>query len=85
MMTDGEVYAEILRAQGERRSGRVYPDHATLLEMRGWAFREGVPDASLLASLRRLRESGRITAGRTLNGVWIRAVPDGGKPPRDGE
>lgn len=85
MMTDGEVYAEILRVEGDRRSRGVYPDHATLLGLRRRAFREGVPDAALLASLRRLRESGRITAGRTLNGVWIRAVPDGGEPPGNGE
>lgn len=71
-MTDGDVYAEILRTEGERRSRGAYPDHATLLEMRRWAFREGVPEADLLASLRRLRESGRIAAGRTLNGVWIK-------------
>lgn len=75
-MTDREVYAEILRVTEERRSRRALPCHVSLLEMRRWAFRAGMPDSDLLASLRRLRESGGITSGRTLNGWWI--TPSGG-------
>lgn len=71
-MTDADVYAEILRATEDRRSRRVYPYHVSLLEMRRWAFRAGASDVDLLASLRRLREAGNITSGRTLNGWWIR-------------
>lgn len=73
-MTDGEVYAEILRLTDGKRSRRVIPDHATLFELRRWAFARGVPDADLRASLRRMIRSGQVAAGRTLNDCWIKPL-----------
>lgn len=69
---EGRVYSEILRRTEERRGANVIPRHTTLLGLRRRAYREGIPEDTLLRSLSELRESGRIEVGRTLNGWWIR-------------
>lgn len=71
---EGRVYSEILRRTEERRGANVIPDHTTLLGLRRWAFREGIPEDTLLRSLSELRKRGRILVGRTLNDWWIRPV-----------
>lgn len=71
---EGRVYSEILRRTEERRRANVIPDHTTLLDLRRWAFREGIPEDTLLRSLSELRKTGRIQVGRTLNDWWIRPV-----------
>lgn len=69
---EGRVYSEILRRTEERRGANVIPEHTTLLGLRRWAFREGIPEDTLLRSLSELRKAGRIEVGRTLNGWWIK-------------
>lgn len=71
---EGRVYSEILRRVEERRRANVIPEHTTLLDLRRWAFREGIPEDTLLRSLSELRKTGRIQVGRTLNDWWIRPV-----------
>lgn len=73
---EGRVYSEILRRTEERRGANVIPEHTPLLDLRRWAFREGIPEDTLLRSLSELRKTGRIQVGRTLNDWWIRPVED---------
>ena len=75
---EGRVYSEILRRVEKRRRANVIPDHTTLLDLRRWAFREGIPEDTLLRSLSELRKTGRIQVGRTLNDWWIRPAEGGG-------
>lgn len=71
---EGRVYSEILRRVEERRRANVIPEHTTLLDLRRWAYSEGIPEDTLLRSLSELRKRGRILTGRTINGWWIRPV-----------
>lgn len=58
----------------ERRGANVIPEHTTLLDLRRWAYSEGIPEDTLLRSLSELRKRGRILVGRTLNDWRIRPV-----------
>lgn len=71
---EGRVHSEILRRVEERRGANVIPEHTTLLDLRRWAYSEGIPEDTLLRSLSELRKTGRIQVGRTLNDWWIRPV-----------
>ena len=69
---EARVYSEILRRVEGRREANVIPEHTTLLDLRRWAYSEGIPEGTLLWSLSELRRHGRISVGRTLNDWWIR-------------
>lgn len=71
-MMEDRVYSEILRRTEERRGANVIPEHTTLLDLRRWAYSEGIPEDTLLRSLSELRKRGRILVGRTLNDWWIK-------------
>lgn len=71
-MTSSRVLAEVVRVVSGIRSGDALPDHATLLNLRRWAYSEGIPEDGLLRSLSELRKRGRILVGRTLNDWWIK-------------
>ena len=64
---EGRVHSEILRRTEERRGANVIPEHTTLLDLRRWAYSEGIPEDTLLRSLSELRKRGRILVGRTLS------------------
>ena len=70
------VLEEIRRRVAVLRSRDALPCHVTLLELRGWAHRQGMPENELLFRLAALRGSGRIEVGRTLNDLWIRPVEE---------
>ena len=70
------VLEEIRRRVAALRSRDAFPCHVTLLELRGWAHRQGMPENELLFRLAALRGSKRIEVGRTLNDWWIRPVED---------
>lgn len=48
---EGRVYSEILRRTEERRGANVIPEHTTMLDLRRWAYSEGIPEGTLLRSL----------------------------------
>ena len=70
------VLEEIRRRVAVLRSRDALPCHVTLLELRGWAHRQGMPENELLFRLAALRDLKRILVGRTLNDLWIRPVED---------
>lgn len=66
---EGRVYSEILRRTEERRGANVIPEHTTLLDLRRWAYSEGIQEDTLLRSLSELRKRGGFwSGGRSTTG-----------------
>ncbi len=79
-MGEGDVemiLARVRETAAGLRSRNALPCHETLMGLRAWARRRGMPEGRLLAGLAELRDSGRIEVGRTLNDWWIRPAEEG--------
>ena len=55
-----------------RRRADIVPDHVLLLPLRARMANEGMTVGEVLASLKGLRDEGKVRIGRTINDWYIR-------------